>query len=145
MLFAIILGVLLIVMGLFSIVCEAPKAKQNKLMVMGIVLILCGVVANIHAIININQGWILEKQSVLDLVSEDSYLIENEGSYIYKDRYPSDKKGLQIVEENEEIEVKVQSVKKEEMALLLVIRKVEWIGVKRQYVFYIPTDDIDKD
>lgn len=144
MLSFIVGGILVMLIGVLCIACEDPKAKQKKLMVMGIFAIAFGIVFVANAIITITQGWVLERQNFLDLVSKDSYLIKNDETYVYRENYPSGEGKTKIVEEGEGIEVEIHSIDKEEMAYVLVSKKVELIHETQKYVFYIPADSIDE-
>lgn len=144
MLSFIVGGILVMLIGVLCIACEDPKAKQKKLMVMGIFAIAFGIVFVANAIITITQGWVLERQNFLDLVSKDSYLIKNDETYVYKENYPGGEGKTKIVEEGEGIEVEIHSIDKEEMAYVLVSKKVELIHETQKYVFYIPADSIDE-
>lgn len=144
MLFVIVVGILVMLLGVLFIACEDPKAEQKKLMVIGIFAIVFGIVFVANAIITVTQGWVPERQDFLDLVSKDSYLIKNDETYVYKENYPGGKGKTKIVEEGEGIEVEIHSIDKEEMAYVLISKKLELIDKKQKYVFYIPADSIDE-
>ena len=131
-------------LGGILIACEDPKAEQKKLMVLGIFAIVFGIVFVANAVIIVTQGWVLERENFLDLVSKDSYLIKNDETYVYRENYPSGEGKTKIVEEGEGIEVEICSIDKGKMAYVLVSKKVELIHEKQKYVFYIPEDSIDE-
>lgn len=144
MLFVIVVGILVMLLGGILIACEDPKAEQKKLMVLGIFAIVFGIVFVANAVIIVTQGWVLERENFLDLVSKDSYLIKNDETYVYRENYPSGEGKTKIVEEGEGIEVEICSIDKGKMAYVLVSKKVELIHEKQKYVFYIPEDSIDE-